>query len=403
MGTILFGWESGGGLGHLLQMRPLAEGLVRRGHRVYVALRHLSETAADVFGHSGVRFRQAPFKPEGVRAGRRTENFADVLAQTGWGSAKQLFILAYAWRGLMEDVRPEAVVFDHATTALLASRGLTFPVKRVVIGSGFCVPPDQCPLPPLVTGPAPDVEKMCAREARVLARANHVLSCWGKKPLARLGQLYSEADDRFLFTFKELEQYLSRGDAEYWGPVLPDGGEPPQWPAGDGPAMFAYAKRFEGLEGLAAALRASRCRTLLYVDGLSDPERRRMESETLRVTSKRVDLRRAAAECDAAVLHAGQGATAAVLLAGKPILQIPLVLEQRLTAEATARLGAGLVVSDRAKDPAAAAAKLDDLLTEPGYATAARRFALRYQSFDPADQVQRMVARVEELIGEKGR
>ena len=107
---------------------------------------------------------------------------------------------------------------------------------------------------------------------------------------------------------------------------------------------------------------------------------------------------RAAAECDAAVLHAGQGATAAVLLAGKPILQIPLVLEQRLTADATARLGAAEVVTDRAKDPAAAVQKLDLLLTDPRYATAARGFARKYSNFDPAEQVQRMVARVEELM-----
>jgi len=68
---------------------------------------------------------------------------------------------------------------------------------------------------------------------------------------------------------------------------------------------------------------------------------------------------RGAASCDAAVLHSGQGATAAVLLAGKPILQIPLVLEQRLTAEATVRLGAGEVVNDRASDAQAARAKLE--------------------------------------------
>jgi hypothetical protein len=126
-----------------------------------------------------------------------------------------------------------------------------------------------------------------------------------------------------------------------------------------------------------------------------------MESPSLRVRSKRDELGRAAAECDAAVLHAGQGATAAVLLAGKPILQIPLVLDQRLTADATARLGAGEVVSDRAKDVAAAMQKLDAVLKDERYATAAHGFARKYATFDPAAQVQRMMARVEELIEQR--
>jgi hypothetical protein len=53
MSTILLTWESGGGLGHLLQMMPLATALVKRGHRVHVALRNLSSAAAEVFGRAG--------------------------------------------------------------------------------------------------------------------------------------------------------------------------------------------------------------------------------------------------------------------------------------------------------------------------------------------------------------
>ena len=111
------------------------------------------------------------------------------------------------------------------------------------------------------------------------------------------------------------------------------------------------------------------------------------------------------------MLHAGQGATAAVLLAasgtgdcpraGKPILQIPLVLEQRLTADAVVRLGAGERAA--ANDPAAVGEKLDAMLASDRYATAARSFAAKYVDFDPAAQVERMAARVEELLKERGR
>ena len=72
MSSILFTWESGGRLGHMMQMLPLASGLVKRGHRVHVALRHLSTAAAQVFARAGVSFRQAPFKSAGPRPFART-------------------------------------------------------------------------------------------------------------------------------------------------------------------------------------------------------------------------------------------------------------------------------------------------------------------------------------------
>jgi UDP:flavonoid glycosyltransferase YjiC (YdhE family) len=144
-------------------------------------------------------------------------------------------------------------------------------------------------------------------------------------------------------------------------------------------------------------LNERRLPTVVYVDGLDGATRRKLESETLRFERERVDLRRAAAECDLAVLHAGQGATAAVLLAGKPVLQLPLVLEQRLTADAVVRLGAG----ERATpgDPESLNEKLNALLASDRYAEAARRFAAKYADFDPAAQVERMAGRVEELLG----
>ena len=404
MGTILFNWEQGQGLGHMMQMQAPARALVTRGHKVYVALRDVAGAEA-AFAGSGVCYVAAPHDNP---AGRTppfavTHSFAHVLANIGWHDGRRLFALTCAWANLYALVRPDVGLFDHAPTALLAARGL--PMRKVVIGSGFCVPPDVSPWPifrPEREGGA-EAQRAAADEATLLARANRLLAHWVRTPLERLGQLYSEVDETFLTTLPELEQYPARGKARYWGPVLPEGGAEPKWPQASGKKVFAYCKRFDGLEPLAGMLRDSGYRTVLYVDGLTEAERRKMEGPTLHVESRRVDLRLAAAECDAAVLHAGQGATAAVLLAGKPILQIPVVLEQRLTAEATARLGAGLVVNDRAKDPAAALRKLDELLAEPRYAEAARRFARRYESFDRAQQVERMVARVEELIAEKGR
>ena len=105
------------------------------------------------------------------------------------------------------------------------------------------------------------------------------------------------------------------------------------------------------------------------------------------------------------MLHAGQGTTAAPLMAGKPVLNIPLVLEQRLTANAVParRTGAG---------PAALLASSCDevgkkLERAAGRLTvragnAARRVAEKYCTFDAAAQVRRMVERVEGLMEVEG-
>lgn len=104
---VLFVWELGGGLGHLMQMLPLARDLVRRGHRVAVALRHLSQSAADVFGRCGVSFLQAPFRSTGALAFPRPANFAHLLANVGFARDGELFLLANSWRNLMRLVKPD--------------------------------------------------------------------------------------------------------------------------------------------------------------------------------------------------------------------------------------------------------------------------------------------------------
>src|SRR5690348_15509947 len=129
MATILLAWELGAGLGHLQRLRPLAEELLRRGHRVVASLRDIPRAGA-VFGGMQVRLLQAPQKlrppPDEFKP---PLTLPHILHNTGFGDDMELAALAGAWRNLLELVRPDAVVFDHSPTALLASRGL--PHKRV--------------------------------------------------------------------------------------------------------------------------------------------------------------------------------------------------------------------------------------------------------------------------------
>ena len=399
-GTVLFCWELGGGLGHLMQMLPLARGLAERGHRVFVALRDLHK-ATGVFGGAGVSFLSAPHSDSPTAHHRRPASLAQMLANLGFGDSFELFAVACAWRNLFRMVGPDLVVFDHSPTALLASRGLE--CRRAVIGSGFCCPPDVSPMPvfrPEYAGKI-DPEKLAKFEGGILDCVNRLLAGWGEEPLDRLSQLYADVDENFLTTFPELDHYPQRAEAGamYWGPVVPgpdSGGEAPQWPDGKGRRVFAYLKKFANLPDVLDALADAGHPTIAYVEGATAALRRRHEPSMLHFAGGPLDLARVGEECDAAVLNGGHGVTAEMLLAGKPILQIPLALEQRLTADGVARMGAGLKVP--AGQPDHVRPALEAVLNESRFTDAARQFADRYAAFDRRDQCDAMLGRAEALL-----
>ena len=396
MATVMFTWESGAGLGHVLPMLPLAEGLARRGHRVFVALRDLAG-AATVFGKAGVHFLQAPSKCSGRMFFRPTFSLAHILANIGWGDERELFGLACAWRNLMRLVRPDLVVFDYSPTALLAARCLPH-VRKVGTGPGFFWPPPVHPFPPLL--PGYDAQRLLADEAHLLGGLNRVLGTWKQPPLEYLGQLYGEVDDTVLTTFPELDHYPQRpATCRYWGHVPSSGGKPPQWPEGSGKRIYAYLKPCPALPDLLGVLRDRGDRTLVLADRIDERVRRRFESESLRFETDRLDMQQVAAECDAAIHNANHGTLATLLLAGKPMLQLPITLEQRVLAGAVCKLGAGEVALTHETGKAAEiASALDAVIGDERYASAARGFQSRYARFDPAVQRQQMLELLDAML-----
>ncbi len=246
MAKVLLTWELGGGSGHFVNLRPFACGLEAAGHKVFAALRDLGK-GPDLLGGT-VSFLQSPYKadvPRNVIPLART--FADLLHNVGFGDAAELAARVDAWRGLIDSIAPDLIVFDHSPTALLAARGGK--ARRVLLGDSFCCPPDCAPFPDLRPWLGANPQALLQREEAVLENVNRVLRLRGQPALARLGQLYGEVDAVVLTTLAEFDHYPHRGGARYRGPWMPEGGEPPAWPGGSGKKVFAYLKHFPACRG----------------------------------------------------------------------------------------------------------------------------------------------------------
>jgi UDP:flavonoid glycosyltransferase YjiC (YdhE family) len=232
-------------------------------------------------------------------------------------------------------------------------------------------------------------------EERVLGHVNQVLDGWGLAPLSRLSQLYHDVDHTFLTTFRELDHYPSRGEADYYGAWGTEGGDEPPWPEVSGRRIFAYLKPFATLRNLLSVLRQLEQSTLVYIDGLNPALREEFQSPTLQFAARRLNLAAVGKTCDLAILNGGHNAATLMLLAGKPTLHVPLNLEQAYNGSSVAKLDAGLgALPERPQDfgPIIGA-----LLSEARFSQGAQRFAARYSQYDPQEQIRRIRGRLDSL------
>jgi hypothetical protein len=391
MATYLFTWELGYGLGHLVNLRPLVTGLSAQGHRVALVLRDLGK-ARSIFSGENVSFWQAPFKQHRTRSLGPTLNFAHILYENGFCELEELTTLGDAWRNIFRHVDPDVIVFDHSPTALLAARG--FRARRVTLGTGFFLPPDQEPMPCTQPWLNPDPGRLLRDERAVLDIANQALARWQQPPLERLACLYHPSAEHLLVTFPELDHYGARPQAHYYGAWSGGFGKPPVWPPGTGKKIYAYLKPFPQLPALLEVIRRSGNPTIVFGSEIAEEVRQKFQAPNLRFELEPLDIEAASRECDAAILNANHGTLISILRAGKPSLQIPIYVEQSLLAMALVKMGAALAAPP---DQAGEIQHQYQRLLASGSMPGAQAFAQRYATFDQHRQIAEIIARLEEV------
>ncbi len=398
MSRFLLAWELGGGLGHVSHLVPIAHALRAAGHYPVLALRDL-RTLGSIDPGAEIPVFQAPFCIHNYEnLAEPPLNYAEMLMRFGFLDFNMLAGQVRAWRDLARDTAADLILAQHAPSAILAAR--TMGLRCAALGNGFTFPPAVSPTPNMRPWMQVPLERLVASDRLVLDVINRVLDKFAVAPLAHLHELFA-IDDIMLTDFRELDQY-TRPAADHaritvCGPISGGGehGVSPRWPVtahAGGKRIFAYLKpSYPHIAAILQTLANSGHACLIYGMGAGGTAVVPRASN-LCYSTQLIDVAQAGGECDIGICHAG-GLTAALLQHGRPLLLLPMQLEQFLLGLRVAECGAGLVVNPEEKQPGFAAA-LQRLLSEPVFARQAAGFAARYGDWSPDRILGNVVARL---------
>lgn len=394
MARYLFAWELGGDYGHLARLLPVALALRARGHEVVFAVRDLMGAEKLLTPH-GIRTYQAPLWLRKVTQLPQAISYPELLMRFGYLKPEALTGVCRAWRNLIDLLCPDCVVLDHAPTALLATRGL--PVARLNFGDGFCIPPRGRPMPHFQWWQAENKVRLLDSEQHAVSTANQVMIALAAPTMMGIGEL-RDCDDSLMCTFAELDHYPQRGEHDYLGPIFSLGqGVQTTWPPADGPRIFAYLKpEYAGLEAILTALHKSGASVLAHVPGAPRKTLQQFSSGSMAVCADPLDMQQMRADCDLALCHAGAGTTAALLLAGKPLMLFPMQMEQAMTAHRLSAMGVALVLGPQAS--AQLPLLLKQALADNTLSLAARAFALAHAGYDQDATIRTAANRCEAVL-----
>jgi len=394
MAKILFTWELGGGLGHLLPIRQLCDHL--SNHEVYFAARDLQFTQ-QIFAGSDVKILVAPaIQHTAQDAIASPRCFSHILFNCGFGNQETLYSLVNSWRNYYDLIQPDVVVFDHSPAALLASRDQAF--KKVNMGSGFFCPPIQHPFGPFFPDSisADDLNEFVENESKVLAIANTVLAHSHTEPLNVLSDLYRDIDKSLLMTWPEFDHFPHGRNDEYLGVRSAGKGKKPQWPQLPGKRIYAYLRPFDYLESVLKSIRASNQPTIVYSNAINQELLDKYQSDNICFEKELLDLQQVAEQSDFAITYASHDTCAQLMLAGCPVLMIPLQKEQHILTTQAVKTGACLGALPFQKEQILAA--MNQLANDTSFKSAAMALSEKYSAMNKRSAQEKAVEIIKALL-----
>lgn len=410
MARIIYAWELGDDYGHIGSFMPLALALREQGHEVIFVTKELNN-AETVVSKYKFQVLQAPIWNEKDKSLPNPPlNYTEIILRFGFLNKTALSALNRVWLGLFALIKPDLIIADHSPVALFSARAVG--LRRVVYGTGFCSPPHISPMPNMRYWNKVSQERLEKVDAHALAVMNSLLLDMQSKasPMQSVADLFKVNID-FLCTFPEMDHYPQRSHAQYWGPVFNTAhGREMHWQVEATqktrkriflylkPEYAAYKKVLASLKTLTDAQGELSAEVLIFSPNVPQTVTQQFAGEHLRFATEPIQLASILPECDLAICHGGHGTLAACLMAGVPLLLLPMHLEQFLASVRIKQLGAAKIVNLETKKAIDFDALIVQLLTESSYQQAAQTFAKRYAQFNPSAQFALMAEKINQLI-----
>jgi hypothetical protein len=258
-----------------------------------------------------------------------------LLVANGFSSAGNLRALIGAWDEIIDQVKPDLLVCEHAPGAAVAAFG-RMPVAFV--GNGFVVPPaDGEEFPPFEPGRG---EPM--RQRPVLAVMQEALAGLQRPAPGTITEPFRGVF-RGVYSFPPLDTYRHARREPVLGPIEE---MPPLSPLPAKRRLFAYsAADYALVEAVTQALMHVGPDAEAYFRGALGARASVLKSRGVSVHERAPALQSVLPGVSAVFSHGGTGFTNAAFAAGRPHIVNPRHFEATATARALEAIGAGICLA----------------------------------------------------------
>jgi UDP:flavonoid glycosyltransferase YjiC (YdhE family) len=391
MASVLFTWELGMGLGHILPIKSLAQHFINEGHEVFVALKDLKH-GHTVFQDTPVKLLQAPFSQSPLSS-NAIACYSQLLASNGFEQPDELMGLCLAWQSLFDLIKVDILLVDHSPSALLAARGLS--IIKANIGTGFTIPPNSKPFAHFQPKQSDQQLKqsLIEHESHTLMVCNHVLKKLNSPLLNQLGDLYADPQYTGILSLPEFDHFTQRKADSYLGITAHKSIQSkPNWPNTAGKKIFIYLKSFEHLKPFLHALVDTQAAIIFYSNDIQAKQFSDFQAPHIHYETQALDLDLVAAEADIAITNGNHSTLMHFILHKVPVMMIPLHWEQQLMALRMQAQGIGVIGNKN--QPAQLIQSLKSILRVNGCSDAVRNLADKYQDFDAAGKQRQFCQRL---------
>jgi len=347
MANILCAWEFGGGLGHLLQLIPVAENLAEAGHNILLAVpepalalklikRAYVERGAIKLVQgptwaaiSGINIQDVPM-----------QSMADVLGIFDFANGTKLKAIVDVWDNIIHSSRADLIVADSAPTLRLAAGNK---VPFVVIGNGYTIPPPHRRFPPIRPWESEITPSSRAKEDAIL-KAIHILQTQRSAVILPFVADLFHGDQSFICTCPEFDPYA----AYRLAPPLRPHNSPmitKRLAIKDRQKerLFIYLpSQHPSLPEIFKALGRLKSEATAYIANADYDKLRSFAPSSVHILDCPARFEDVLGSCRILIHHAGLSTAYAAMQAGAPQILLPQNLEHFITARKVTEIAGGI-------------------------------------------------------------